>query len=193
MPSTSISPLAYLKVILHAAKYPYATTIGLLVGTVEGDKAVVVDAIPLLHSWVDLSPAMEAGLQLAEYHTKQQGWVCLGLYVANERLGDQSVPRGVGKAAEAIRAERPELVVLVVDNEKLSPTSSEPALIPHTFVSSTWKPTTLSSANITLSDPSSPAKALEQVKLNRHTFLGDFDEHLADVKVDWLRNASVVL
>lgn len=45
---------------------------------------------------------------------KQQGWTFLGLYVANERLGDQSVPRSIGKAAERIGADRPEAVVLVV-------------------------------------------------------------------------------
>ncbi|GAA5832291.1 hypothetical protein JCM11251_004309 [Rhodosporidiobolus azoricus] len=194
MPNYSLSPLAYLKIVLHAAKYPASTVCGLLVGTSSGaGDSTVVDAVPLLHSWVDLSPAMEAGLQLAELYCKQQQWVFLGLYVANERLGDVSVPRGVGKAAELIRKERGEAVVLVVDNEKLAGT--EAALIPHLFdsSSSSWKSFSLSAANISLSDASAPQKALEQVKAKRHASLGDFDEHLSDATVDWLRNVGMGL
>lgn len=64
MTSYSISPLAYLKVILHAAKYPSSTCVGLLVGTLSNNTVSVQDAIPLLHHWTELSPMMEAGLQL---------------------------------------------------------------------------------------------------------------------------------
>ncbi|BGP12813.1 hypothetical protein JCM10213_008074 [Rhodosporidiobolus nylandii] len=193
MTSYSLSPLAYLKVVLHAAKHPSSTVCGLLVGTVSSGTASIVDAIPLLHHGVDLSMAMEAGLQLAEIYAKQQQWVFLGLYVANERLAHTAVPRGLGKAAEVIRDKQPEALVLVVENEKLA--SGEPALIPHLFqsTSSSWKPATLSAANVTLSDSSAPSKALDQIKARRHHTLGDFDDHLSDASVDWLRNAGVSL
>ncbi|GAA6036916.1 hypothetical protein JCM8097_006352 [Rhodosporidiobolus ruineniae] len=187
----TLSPLALLKVYLHAAKFPSSTVVGLLVGTLDGDQASVVDAIPLLHHWTDLSPAMEAGLQLAEVYAKQQQWAFLGLYVGNERLGDVSVPRSIGKAAEAIRKEKVEAVVLVVDNEKLD--KPEAALIPHFFdaPSSSWKPAP--SSTLALSDTSAPTKALEQIKAKKHVALGDFDEHLEDPRVDWLRNAGVAV
>jgi hypothetical protein len=64
MSDYSLDSLAYLKVILHAAKYPASTVTGLLVGTVTANKVTVQDAIPLLHHWTPLSPMMEAGLQL---------------------------------------------------------------------------------------------------------------------------------
>ena len=62
----SLSPLAYLKVVLHAAKYPAYTVFGLLVGTVDAASSTctVSDAIPLVHAWTDLSPMTEAALQL---------------------------------------------------------------------------------------------------------------------------------
>lgn len=64
----SISPLAYLKIILHAAKHPAATIVGILVGTNEKDSSVfVVDVIPLLHHWSSLSCMMEAGLELVSH------------------------------------------------------------------------------------------------------------------------------
>ncbi|KAK4332360.1 Uncharacterized protein family UPF0172 [Rhodotorula toruloides] len=192
MAGYSIAPLAYLKLVLHAAKFPSSTCVGLLIGSVAESSCTITDAIPLLHHWTDLSPMAEAGLGLAELYAKQQQLVFLGLYVANERLGDQAVPNGVQKMAEAIRRDRPEAIVLVVDNEKLA--SNEPALIPYLppkSPSAAWQPTTLSSARISLADPSAPTKALEQVRQGRHKLLGDFDEHLEDVRVDWLRNAAV--
>jgi hypothetical protein len=64
---------------------------------------------------------------------------------------------------------------------------------PHLFdaSSSTWEPSPTSL--LTLSDPSSPSKALEQIKTGRQASLGDFDGHLEDPRVDWLRNAAVAI
>ncbi|ORY75053.1 hypothetical protein BCR35DRAFT_281011 [Leucosporidium creatinivorum] len=192
MTTYSISPLAYLKVILHAAKYPSSTCVGLLVGTLANNVVTVADAIPLLHHWTELSPMMEAGLQLAEAYTKTQGLVFVGLYVGNELLEDTSIPRAMAKVADALRKEFPQTLVLVLDNQKLATT--EPALIPYLASAPTaWKATTLPSKNITLSDPSIAAKALDTVRTGRYAALGDFDEHLEDVTVDWLKNAKVVL
>lgn len=63
----NLSPLAYLKIILHAAKYPSSTCVGLLLGQVEGTNVHIVDAIPLLHHWSELSPMMEAGLIMVSF------------------------------------------------------------------------------------------------------------------------------
>ncbi|BGP44868.1 hypothetical protein JCM10450v2_000683 [Rhodotorula kratochvilovae] len=197
MPSYTLSALAYLKLVLHAAAYPSSTVVGVLLGTVDdaGTGACTVsDAVPLLHHWTALSPAMESGLALAEIHARKEGRVFLGLYVANSRLGDVSVPHGVQRAADAVRRERSEAVVLVIDNEKLA--SGEPALVPYLPTSkppTTWTPSTLSAAKITLSDPSAPAKALAAVRAGQHKLLGDFDAHLEDATVDWLRNARVAV
>lgn len=99
-----------------------------------------------------------------------------------------------------------------MDNEKLA--SSEPALIvrcpcpsrnpslnltlstgslqPYTASKSgAWQQTTLSSAKISLADPSTPSKALEAARRGRSAELGDFDDHLADASIDWLRNPRV--
>lgn len=55
---------ALLKILLHSAKYPAASVNGVLLGRVKSDrKAVdVVDAIPLLHSFLTLAPALETAL-----------------------------------------------------------------------------------------------------------------------------------
>ncbi|GAA6047271.1 hypothetical protein JCM3770_001860 [Rhodotorula araucariae] len=197
MSSYTLSPLAYLKVVLHAACYPSSTVVGVVVGTVDDASTgacTVSDAVPLLHHWTSLSPAMESGLALAEIHARNQGQVLLGLYVANARLGDTAVPHGVQRAADAVRRQRSEAIVLVVDNEKLA--SGEPALIPYLAASkppTTWTASPLSSARIALSDPSAPAKALAAIRAGKHKLVGDYDAHLEDATVDWLRNAQITV
>lgn len=66
MTTYSIQSLAYLKILLHASKFPSSTVTGLLLGyhEVESNLVVVSDVIPLLHHWTDLSPMMEVALQL---------------------------------------------------------------------------------------------------------------------------------
>lgn len=50
----------------------------------------------------------------AELHVKKQGKEILGLYVANERIGDLTVPLGLGKVADTLKKENPNAVVLIV-------------------------------------------------------------------------------
>lgn len=62
----SIQSLAYLKIILHSAKFPSSAITGILLGYFEKDENLIIisDVIPLLHHWNDLSPIMELALQL---------------------------------------------------------------------------------------------------------------------------------
>jgi hypothetical protein len=62
----TVQARAYLKALLHVAKYPHETVVGLLVG--HGTD--VEDVYPLLHHWVDLSFAAEAGLRIvSSFHS----------------------------------------------------------------------------------------------------------------------------
>ena len=60
---------ALLKVLLHAAKYPAASVNGILLGFTASDRKTVevVDAIPLLHSFLTLAPALETALVQVSY------------------------------------------------------------------------------------------------------------------------------
>lgn len=64
---------ALLKILLHAAKYPAASVNGILLADAKGSKAgseavTIVDAIPVLHSFVTLAPVLETALiQVVEY------------------------------------------------------------------------------------------------------------------------------
>lgn len=60
---------ALLKVLLHAAKYPAASVNGVLLGRTASDRPIVeiVDAIPFLHSFLTLAPALETALIQVSY------------------------------------------------------------------------------------------------------------------------------
>lgn len=63
--SYSVADKAYLKIFFHVAKHPHKQVNGVLVGQQTASGVVeIVDAIPLLHHWTNLSPMMEIGLDL---------------------------------------------------------------------------------------------------------------------------------
>lgn len=65
--SYSLQENAALKILLHAAKYPSAAINGLLLGTVaqsdsDASAVTIVDAVPLFHTFLSLSPMLETAL-----------------------------------------------------------------------------------------------------------------------------------
>jgi hypothetical protein len=86
-----IQSLPALKTLRHLAKYPHSTVIGLFVGTIDGDRVTILDAIPLVHHWLDLSPMLEAGLALAKIHVESKNLKLLGTYVAHSRTDLKSL------------------------------------------------------------------------------------------------------
>lgn len=65
MSDINISTKAYCKVILHAAKYPYCAINGVLLAkssTVGNKDIEFVDAIPLFHIGLNLTPMAEIAL-----------------------------------------------------------------------------------------------------------------------------------
>lgn len=63
MTSYVVAEQAYVKVILHAAKYPDRSVLGLLVGEPGNDVVRILDAFPLFHQSLT-APAMEAAMML---------------------------------------------------------------------------------------------------------------------------------
>ncbi|QRV95602.1 hypothetical protein RhiJN_23620 [Ceratobasidium sp. AG-Ba] len=189
-PKFTISHKAYTKVIVHAAKYPHAPVNGVLIGKAStGNGTVLVeDAIPLLHEWTSLSPMMEIGLDMARTHAESMGMTLLGYYQATQRLDDTEGLSPVGqRIASNLKDKYKDAFALVVDSVSIASTTTPP-LIPYTSNSSqSWSRTNFS-PTFALADPDSPARALEIIrKDSAYASFGDFDDHLQDVSVDWLR------
>ena len=66
----SIAHNAYLKLALHASKYPHRAVTGLLLGRDAGSGAVeIVDVVPLVHRWTTLSVATGIGVEMVSLST----------------------------------------------------------------------------------------------------------------------------
>ena len=103
--SLTLSAQAALKPLLHAARYPHANVLGLLVAAADGSETTeIVDALPLLHHWTALSAMAEAGLELARCHVAAQSPPrrIVGVYACNARVGDLSLGRAPLSIARAI-------------------------------------------------------------------------------------------
>jgi ER membrane protein complex subunit 8/9 len=132
--SYTLSNQAYLKIILHAAKYPHRSVNGVLLGNLSGSGVVIDDSIPLLHHWTSLSPMMEVGLDLvsflvpclvlmhrpvdrndkAQTHAAVVGLKLVGYYQACSRIDDTSLAPVGEKVAERVRGGFKDAVAFVV-------------------------------------------------------------------------------
>ncbi|TRM64182.1 hypothetical protein BD626DRAFT_494066 [Schizophyllum amplum] len=197
MPSYTLSDDAYLKVFFHCAKYPQRAVNGVLLGTEAGNEVQITDAVPLLHHWTHLSPMMEIGLDLATTYAASVGLQLVGYYQACERLEDTGLAPVGEKIARKIKAEFANAVALVIDGEQIGTGSA--ALIPYTLNSSTsfWTRVASSPAPFTegsgyrLTSPDIPLLAVKRVRQEQaEKKFGDFDDHLEDVTIDWLKNKA---
>ncbi|EIM84940.1 UPF0172-domain-containing protein [Stereum hirsutum FP-91666 SS1] len=193
-PSYAVSDLAYTKIILHALKHPHQPVNGVLLGSPSSSGVVeIVDTIPLLHHWTSLSPMMEIGLDLARSHAEGRALKLVGYYQATDRI-TEAVLQPVGeRVASSVRDGFADAVAIVVDGGKLTTEESPLVVCPYLPSSSStpasWRPSTstldFSSNILRLSMALARAPGLLQDKF------GDFDDHLEDVTVDWLRNGAV--
>lgn len=103
----NVSPLAYAKMILHAAKYPHLAVNGVLLGkptTAQAKQFEIVDAIPLFHQCLYVTPMVEVALTQIETFAETEGLQIVGYYAAAENFDESgTVERAPGlKIAEKI-------------------------------------------------------------------------------------------
>ncbi|KAF5364907.1 hypothetical protein D9758_008140 [Tetrapyrgos nigripes] len=198
MVSYTVQAPAYFKIFFHAAKHPHKQVNGVLLGVSTSSGVEIQDAIPLLHHWTSLSPMMEIGLDLAARHAESLGLNLVGYYQASERLDDTALAPVGEKVASKVKEGFADAVAFVIDGNKLG--SNDAALIPYiSQSSSTWRPFTEASApfssnsSFQLSSSDLPTRAVALVQEQHlHQKFGDFDDHLEDVAIDWLRNREAM-
>ncbi|EJD41858.1 UPF0172-domain-containing protein, partial [Auricularia subglabra TFB-10046 SS5] len=191
MASYTLSHQAYLKVVFHAAQHPHKPVNGVLLGQGSGGRVEIVDTVPLLHHWTSLSPSMEIGLDLAYGHAEAAGLNIVGYYQATDRTDDTALAPVGERVASRIKERFPSAVALVIDGEALG--SGSIALVPYSQAGAGWKRDAWAAPRFTLASPASPGRTLELIRDNGlHRALADFDDHLEDVALDWLRNPDCV-
>ncbi|KAJ1023493.1 hypothetical protein NDA16_003110 [Ustilago loliicola] len=199
--SASVSPLAYKKLVLHAAKYPTARVLGLLLAdaTSSSTDLTITDSIPLSHHWTALAPMAEAALSLATSYASSKNLAVVGLYEAPELVSDRNVSRQASKLAEKITTfAGKEALLLHVNNATLLNPNNH-SLSGYTVAATTSaggkgeaKPKQLQGSAVSLQD-SAKAKELEGAVRKERTWekLVDFDDHLEDPSSDWLQNSAI--
>ncbi|KAG5728405.1 Neighbor of COX4 [Termitomyces sp. T112] len=197
--SYTLSATTYFKIFFHAAKHPHKQINGVLLGKKSAGDVIIEDAVPLLHHWTSLSPMMEIGLDLVTQYADSVGLKLVGYYQASDRLDDTSLVPVGEKIAGKIKQGFNDAVAFVIDGDKLG--THEAALIPYTSLStsSSWRPfsgspapfSQNSSFKLALDDLPRRAVALVRDEHRHHKF-GDFDDHLEDVSIDWLRNRACI-
>ncbi|KAH7885262.1 hypothetical protein F5I97DRAFT_1937511 [Phlebopus sp. FC_14] len=193
----SVSHKAYVKIFLHAAKHPHKPVNGVLVGQMSSGVVTIQDVIPLLHHWTSLSPMMEIGLDLATGHAVSVGLHLVGYYQACERLDDTALAPVGERVAQRIKDQFSDAIAFVIDGDAIG--SGEAALIPYLPQpgSSSWRLQVLDplaftpGSQVVLVNSDSPSSAVSLVRDHYlHQKFGDFDDHLEDVTIDWLRNGA---
>lgn len=117
-----VEATAYVKLLLHAAKYPTNTCSGLLIGEEQGQGFVVSDAVPLFHHDAPLAPLLEVACAMVDAwcQAQGQGKKIVGYYHAGEAEGSATLSHFAEKVADKIEANCSRACVLLVENQQLN-------------------------------------------------------------------------
>ncbi|XP_058116943.1 ER membrane protein complex subunit 8/9 homolog [Anopheles ziemanni] len=120
---------AYCKIMLHAAKYPHLAVNGLLLAE-AGKPSVIVDAVPLFHQCLQVSPMAEVALVQVEAKASRKGRQIVGYYVGCENFYENRLERAPGlRIADKIAENCPDACVALIDNRSISINMRYPALL----------------------------------------------------------------
>ncbi|XP_075224588.1 ER membrane protein complex subunit 8/9 [Lycorma delicatula] len=189
MAEVKFTPRAYCKIILHAAKYPHCAVNGVLLaecGKLKESKKpkniVYVDAVPLFHLCLHVSPMAEVALTQIEQMASLNGLAIAGYYIANENIRDTSTDKPCNRIADKIAENFSPACLVVVDNQRVTLTMDESPLIISQSVEGKWKRLDKSSLMIEERCLDTAATLLQR---QHYEQLIDFDNHLDDISLDW--------
>ncbi|TEB29211.1 UPF0172-domain-containing protein [Coprinellus micaceus] len=188
-PALTISAVAYYKLFFHAAKHPHQPVNGILLGKQKGNSIEVEDAVPLLHHWTSLSPMMEIGLDLAGQYADEAGLKIVAYYQAQRNVADVSLGPVAEKILQRLREKFKDALGLVIDGEDFG--TDKAALVPWIWTGDAWRTAPDSDKAFTPGSSYQLASAELPASAGNYAF-GDFDDHLEDVTIDWIRNRACI-
>ena len=201
MSSTSIviSPPAYLKAVLHAARYPASPILGLLTTklttTTPPTKSITLsplDALPLFHS-EPVGPLLELALLQADAVAAARGERVCGVYVASERYDRKDVTplaQRIANQLTALQHNQPSLILLL-DNGRLAHSRQPPEVAFDALVQSSggerWVAVPTSGVTVAGDTLNGDAlkRARELLMADKQEEVVDFEAHIENVALDW--------
>ncbi|XP_062549749.1 ER membrane protein complex subunit 8/9 homolog [Armigeres subalbatus] len=182
MSEVNFSARAYCKMMLHAAKYPHLAVNGLLLGA-KGDQQKVLDAVPLFHQCLHVSPMAEIALIQVEAKAAKQGLQVLGYYAAAENFYDNSVEKAPGgRIAEKVAENVTGAVFAVIDNRAVSINMRYPALKVWQSKEGRWAKAGKCSVEDSKNTFDAVSSLLQRGAMKE---LNDFDNYLDNTDNDW--------
>ena len=202
-----LSKTAYLKIMLHAAKYPTTPVCGYLVGPKPGNSDEseesanvssqkrssdidVADAVPIFHT-LPTAPMLEASALLVEELYRSKKYAIIGYYHANEHATDKTLGITGTMIAERVSQECPNSCALVVNAKELeNPKKSGLVLLTKSnHADSDFEERPINTLQIENSQSTFNALTAHLQK-ETQAKMSDFDDHLQDVSKDF-RNDSL--
>ena len=208
--SILISPPAYLKAVLHAARYPASPILGLL--TTKSNTQIQIpapsksnspltitptNALPLFHS-DPFGPLLELALLQADVIAAGRGERLCGVYVASERWERKDVTPVAQRIANQLAALNPTQpsLILLLDNSRLAHSRQPPDVAFDALVQSAggerWVAVASSGVTVTADTLNGDAlkRARELLLADKQDELVDFEAHIENVALDW-NNAHI--
>uniref|UniRef100_U5EVW6 MPN domain-containing protein n=1 Tax=Corethrella appendiculata TaxID=1370023 RepID=U5EVW6_9DIPT len=185
MTEISVSSRAYCKMIFHAAKYPHLAVNGLLLASKSSSdrsKLEIIDAVPLFHQCLHVSPMAEIALIQVESKAAKEGLQIIGYYAAAENFYDNTIEKAPGcKIADKIAENVSNACFVVIDNRSVCTNMLYPALKMWQQIDSKW-----TKSKYSLDDSKNTLEAVSLL-LQRGAMkeLNDFDNYLDNTTNDW--------
>ncbi|CAI5716039.1 hypothetical protein KXD40_006499 [Peronospora effusa] len=188
----SVETPTYVKLMLHAAKWPANSVCGILLGQEKGQGFSILDAVPLFHHEAPLAPLLEVACAMVDASCqKSQKWKIIGFYYAGNGYSPSDSNTGIShfveKVADKIDQNCARACVLVVDHDQLGTETETGLQILRKDVKRGWirMENRVNVAN-------GASKVLTQgLQQNVQKDVVDFEEHLEDPSKDW-RNPHIV-
>ncbi|XP_037937649.1 ER membrane protein complex subunit 8/9 homolog [Teleopsis dalmanni] len=185
MTEYKFSDRAYTKMIFHAAKYPHLAINGVLLAEkgAKSNSVVIVDAIPLFHQCLYVTPMVEIALMQVDAYAERENLVIAGYYAACENFYDNTLDKvPAAKIADKIQENFKGACFAIIDNKLVTLEQEEVAL----KVFSCNDGGRWSKSNYSLQNSKSTLEAVS-VLLKRGAMkdVVDFDNHLDNPKHDW--------
>lgn len=175
---------AYVKIMLHAAKYPHCSVNGLLVGESDGQGFVVKDAFPLFHQHT-LAPMLELACMYIDQYCIEKKLNIVGYYHGNELLDDMKVHPIALSIADKIESTCSRACMLMINGADLLKEENIGLELYLKDMKRGW----IAVPNHLALDSKTPKELLSRaMKEHAQSEIYDFDDHFEDVAKDWRNN-----
>jgi len=146
---------------------------------------VIEDVIPLFHQCLALAPMAEVALAQAEVAAQSRNLMLAGLYCAPESFRESSADVFSQRLADKVAEHYTNAILAVVDNKRLGGDFSAAPFILSQSTGESGKWRSLERASAVLGEGASEA-ASNSVETIGASVLVDFDNHLDDLKLDFM-------